>query len=108
MVISALAPTLIYAIDVVPHRISALWADVLRPVVRAWRPDSRGSRLLADEIGMLAVFRLCSWLLALWGNVCGPDRRLAGEALAGAGSVHVRWREPDAFGTAATSGYKGT
>ena len=62
---SAFASILIYAIDLVPHRVGSRRRPVLRPGVRPGGLAAAALGLLADQIGIIAVFKLCAWLPAL-------------------------------------------
>jgi FSR family fosmidomycin resistance protein-like MFS transporter len=62
---SAFASILIYAIDLVPHRIGLVGGLFYGLAFGLGGLMAAALGLLADEIGIIAVFKLCSWLPAL-------------------------------------------
>ena len=62
---SAFASILIYAIDLVPHRIGLVGGLFYGLSFGLGGLMAAALGLLADEIGIIAVFKLCSWLPAL-------------------------------------------
>jgi FSR family fosmidomycin resistance protein-like MFS transporter len=62
---SAFASILIYAIDLVPHRIGLVGGLFYGLSFGLGGLMAAALGLLADEIGVIGVFKLCSWLPAL-------------------------------------------
>ncbi len=62
---SAFASILIYAIDLVPHRIGLVGGLFYGLAFGLGGLMAAALGLLADEIGIIGVFKLCSWLPAL-------------------------------------------
>ena len=62
---SAFASILIYAIDLVPHRIGLVGGLFYGLSFGLGGLMAAALGLLADQIGIIAVFKLCSWLPAL-------------------------------------------
>jgi len=62
---SAFASILIYAIDLVPHRVGLVGGLFYGLAFGLGGLTAAALGLLADQIGIIAVFKLCSWLPAL-------------------------------------------
>jgi FSR family fosmidomycin resistance protein-like MFS transporter len=62
---SAFASILIYAIDLVPHRVGLVGGLFYGLSFGLGGLMAAALGLLADQIGIVAVFKLCSWLPAL-------------------------------------------
>jgi FSR family fosmidomycin resistance protein-like MFS transporter len=62
---SAFASILIYAIDLVPHRVGLVGGLFYGLAFGLGGLAAAALGLLADKIGIIAVFKLCSWLPAL-------------------------------------------
>lgn len=62
---SAFASILIYAIDLVPHRVGLVGGLFYGLAFGLGGLTAAGLGLLADQIGIVAVFKLCAWLPAL-------------------------------------------
>lgn len=62
---SAFSSILIYAIDLVPHRVGLVGGLFYGLAFGLGGLTAAGLGLLADQIGIIAVFKLCSWLPAL-------------------------------------------
>ena len=62
---SAFASILIYAIDLVPHRVGLVGGLFYGLAFGLGGLTAAALGLLADQIGIVAVFKLCSWLPAL-------------------------------------------
>jgi FSR family fosmidomycin resistance protein-like MFS transporter len=62
---SAFASILIYAIDLVPHRVGLVGGLFYGLAFGLGGLTVAALGLLADQIGIIAVFKLCSWLPAL-------------------------------------------
>jgi MFS transporter, FSR family, fosmidomycin resistance protein len=62
---SAFASILIYAIDLVPHRVGLVGGLFYGLAFGLGGLTAAAFGLLADQIGIIAVFKLCSWLPAL-------------------------------------------
>jgi FSR family fosmidomycin resistance protein-like MFS transporter len=62
---SAFASILIYAIDLVPHRVGLVGGLFYGLAFGLGGLTAAGLGLLADQIGIIAVFKLCAWLPAL-------------------------------------------
>jgi FSR family fosmidomycin resistance protein-like MFS transporter len=62
---SAFASILIYAIDLVPHRVGLIGGLFYGLAFGLGGVAAATIGLLADKIGIVEVFRLCAWLPAL-------------------------------------------
>ncbi len=62
---SAFSSILIYAIDLVPHRVGLVGGLFYGLAFGLGGITAAALGLLADQIGIIAVFKLCSWLPAL-------------------------------------------
>ena len=62
---SAFASILIYAIDLVPHRVGLVGGLFYGLAFGLGGLTAAALGLLADQFGIVAVFKLCSWLPAL-------------------------------------------
>jgi FSR family fosmidomycin resistance protein-like MFS transporter len=62
---SAFSSILIYAIDLVPNRVGLVGGLFYGLAFGLGGLTAAGLGLLADQIGIIAVFKLCSWLPAL-------------------------------------------
>jgi FSR family fosmidomycin resistance protein-like MFS transporter len=62
---SAFSSILIYAIDLVPHRVGLVGGLFYGMAFGLGGLTAAALGLLADQIGIIAVFKLCSWLPAL-------------------------------------------
>jgi MFS transporter, FSR family, fosmidomycin resistance protein len=62
---SAFASILIYAIDLVPHRVGLVGGLFYGLAFGLGGLTAAALGLLADQIGIIAVFKLCSWLPAM-------------------------------------------
>jgi MFS transporter, FSR family, fosmidomycin resistance protein len=62
---SAFASILIYAIDLVPHRVGLVGGLFYGLAFGLGGLSAAGLGLLADHIGIIQVFKLCAWLPAL-------------------------------------------
>jgi FSR family fosmidomycin resistance protein-like MFS transporter len=62
---SAFASILIYAIDLVPHRVGLIGGLFYGLAFGLGGLAAAALGLLADQIGIIAVFKLCAWLPAL-------------------------------------------
>jgi FSR family fosmidomycin resistance protein-like MFS transporter len=62
---SAFSSILIYAIDLVPHRIGLVGGLFYGLSFGLGGLMAAGLGLLADQIGIVGVFKLCAWLPAL-------------------------------------------
>lgn len=62
---SAFASILIYAIDLVPHRVGLVGGLFYGLAFGLGGLSAMAVGLLADQIGIIAVFKLCAWLPAL-------------------------------------------
>jgi MFS transporter, FSR family, fosmidomycin resistance protein len=62
---SAFASILIYAIDLVPHRVGLVGGLFYGLAFGLGGLTAAGLGLLADQIGIVAVFKLCAWLPVL-------------------------------------------
>lgn len=62
---SAFASVLIYAIDLVPHRVGLIGGLFYGLAFGLGGLTAAALGLLADQIGIVAVFKLCAWLPAL-------------------------------------------
>jgi FSR family fosmidomycin resistance protein-like MFS transporter len=62
---SAFASILIYAIDLVPHRVGLVGGLFYGLAFGLGGLSAAGLGLLADQIGIVAVFKLCAALPAL-------------------------------------------
>ena len=62
---SAFASILIYAIDLVPHRVGLVGGLFYGLSFGLGGLAAAALGLLADQIGIIAVFKLCAWLPAL-------------------------------------------
>jgi MFS transporter, FSR family, fosmidomycin resistance protein len=65
IIASAFASILIYAIDLVPHRVGLVGGLFYGLAFGLGGLTAAALGLLADQIGIIAVFKLCSWLPAL-------------------------------------------
>jgi FSR family fosmidomycin resistance protein-like MFS transporter len=62
---SAFSSILIYAIDLVPHRVGLVGGLFYGLAFGLGGIAAAAIGLLADQIGIIAVFKLCAWLPAL-------------------------------------------
>ena len=62
---SAFASILIYAIDLVPHRVGLVGGLFYGLAFGLGGLAAAALGLLADKIGIIAVFKFCAWLPAL-------------------------------------------
>jgi FSR family fosmidomycin resistance protein-like MFS transporter len=62
---SAFASILIYAIDLVPHRVGLVGGLFYGLAFGLGGLAAAGLGLLADKIGIIAVFKICAWMPAL-------------------------------------------
>jgi FSR family fosmidomycin resistance protein-like MFS transporter len=62
---SAFSAILIYAIDLVPHRVGLVGGLFYGLAFGLGGIAAAGIGALADQIGIIAVFKLCSWLPAV-------------------------------------------
>jgi FSR family fosmidomycin resistance protein-like MFS transporter len=62
---SAFASILIYAIDLVPHRVGLVGGLFYGLAFGLGGLTTAALGLLADQIGIIAVFKLCAWIPAL-------------------------------------------
>jgi FSR family fosmidomycin resistance protein-like MFS transporter len=65
IIASAFSSILIYAIDLVPHRVGLVGGLFYGLAFGLGGLTAAALGLLADQIGIIAVFKLCSWLPAL-------------------------------------------
>ena len=85
MMASAFSSILIYAIDLVPHRVGLVGGLFYGMAFGLGGIAAAGLGAIADRIGIIEVFRLCAWLpafglLAFLLPGSRPSARVAGEA----------------------------